>query len=60
LKTQGNSSWRPYYTYLIEIKEFSRNTGPMVVAPASKADKIDHQNIVPGGDLTRQLGDSGL
>jgi hypothetical protein len=46
--------------YVIEIKALNRNSTPLVATPASKSDKIDHQNIAPGGDLTRQLGDTDL
>jgi len=56
LKTQGNSNWLPNSVYVIEIKALNLNSATLVVAPASKSDKIDHQNIAPGGDFTRQLG----
>jgi hypothetical protein len=46
--------------YVIEIKGINRNVTPMVVGRAGQSDKIDHQNIAPGGDSTRQLGETGL
>jgi hypothetical protein len=46
--------------YVIEIKALNRNAATLVIALASKSDKIDHQNIAPEGDSTRQLGNTGL
>ena len=43
LKTQGNSNWLPNRMYVIEIKALNRDSATLVVAPASKSDKIDHQ-----------------
>jgi hypothetical protein len=48
------------FLYLIESKALNGNTHPLVAALAGQSEKIDHSNIAPGGDSTRQVRDTGL
>jgi hypothetical protein len=45
---------------VLETKALIGNTVTMLITPAGQSDKIDHQNIAPGGDFKGQLGKTGL
>jgi len=43
--------------YAVENKAVNRNIATLIVASAGKSDKIEYQNIAPGGDLMRPSSD---